>query len=251
MNPLQDKTALVTGASSGIGRALARNLAGKGANVIALARREKPLIELQKEFPQKITPITFDLSHDLEALQKKFNLSSIDILVNNAGLALGKDLIQQTPPEDWKTMFQTNVLSLIDLTQRVLPGMLERNSGDVVNLGSIAAYQTYKGGSIYNATKYAVRALTEAWRRDLCGTNVRVIGIHPGMVETEFSEVRFKGDKARAKQVYEGFQALTAEDVADSIVWALSCPRHVSVQSLVLMPTAQAAVGEVVRNGFA
>jgi NADP-dependent 3-hydroxy acid dehydrogenase YdfG len=126
--------------------------------------------------------------------------------------------------------------------------MIDKNRGDIVNLGSIAGYQTYSGGSIYNATKFAVRALTEAWRKDLLGKNIRVIGIHPGMVETEFSEVRLKGNKEQAKKVYQGFQPLTAADIAESIVWSLQRPSHVNIESLVIMPTAQAAVGMVAKS---
>jgi NADP-dependent 3-hydroxy acid dehydrogenase YdfG len=247
-NLLQNKTALVTGATAGIGLSTARLLASHGAKVFALGRREDRLLQVQKEFPKLIHPVVCDLTGNLKELDDKIPFSEIDILINNAGLALGTEKIDKTPVADWKQMFETNVFGLIALTQKVLPSMIDKNRGDIVNLGSIAGYQTYSGGSIYNATKFAVRALTEAWRKDLLGKNIRVIGIHPGMVETEFSEVRLKGNKEQAKKVYQGFQPLTAADIAESIVWSLQRPSHVNIESLVIMPTAQAAVGMVAKS---
>ncbi|TVQ78274.1 MAG: SDR family NAD(P)-dependent oxidoreductase [Bradymonadales bacterium] len=248
MTTFENLKVLVTGASSGIGRATAQLLAERGAEVYALARRKDRLLKLQEENPKNIHPIVQDLNEGLAAIKSQVDLSQIGVLVNNSGLALGTDPIQELETEAVRQMFETNVLSLIELSQAVISEMLKRGGGDIVNIGSVAGSQTYAGGSVYCATKFAVRALTEAWRKDLLGKNIRVIGIHPGMVETEFSEVRFKGDRERAKAVYQGFDALTSEDVAEAIVWSLSCPRRVNVESLLLMPTAQAAVGQVARR---
>jgi len=248
MNDFSKKRALVTGASAGIGYATTEALAGQGAQVYALARREKRLTELQEKWPEQIIPVVHDLREPIASLNSKLDFQNIDILINNAGLALGTDRIQEARADDWREMFQINVLAVIELTQKVLPAMIKRQSGDIVNIGSVAGYQTYAGGSVYSATKFCLRALTEAWRKDLLGTGTRVIGIHPGMVETEFSEVRFRGDRLKAKEVYKGFDALSGKDVADAIVWSLSCPRHVNVESLLLMPTAQAAVGQVAKD---
>lgn len=245
MDSLVGKTAIVSGASAGIGRETARLLAKEGAKVYALARRRDRLDELKKEFPELIVPIEADVREEPKTYLSSVGPDSIDILINNAGLALGTDEIDTCATEDLRQMFEVNVFGLIALTQWVLPSMKKKKRGDIVNLGSVAGYQTYRGGSIYNATKFAVRALTEAWRKDLLGSSIRVIGIHPGMVETEFSEVRFRGDRQKAKEVYNGFTALTAEDIAKSILWSLQCPAHVTVESMLIMPTDQAAVGMI------
>lgn len=241
------KNVFVTGASSGIGFELSKMLADKNYQVFALARREQKLKELQS-YSSLIQPIVYDLCSDLQGLRKILENQEIDVLVNNAGLALGTEGIDQVKKEDWLTMFQTNVFSLIELTQMILPQMLERKSGDIVNMGSVAGFQTYKGGSIYNATKFAVRALTESFRKELLGLGIRVMGIHPGMVETEFSEVRFKGDKEKAKAVYSGMRPLSAKDIAEAVVWAIDRPSHVNIESMLIMPTDQAAVGHVHRD---
>lgn len=238
---------LVTGASSGIGRAVALQLAREGFMVIATARREERLQELQKIEPE-IEICVCDLTRDLGPLKKILEKEPVDILINNAGLALGTQSLEDIAEADWKQMFETNVFALIALTQQVLPAMKKKGRGDIVNIGSVAGYQTYPGGSIYNATKFAVRALTEALRKDVLGYGIRVIGIHPGMVETEFSEVRYKGDQEKAAKVYENFRALKSEDIAESVVWSLHLPRHVNIESLLIMPTDQAAVGQLVRH---
>lgn len=243
MSRFKDQRVLVTGASAGIGMAVAKGLAEEGAQVFAVARREEKLKELFADFPN-VTPVALDIRGDLSKLDP-ICAEGIDILVNNAGLARGRESIETTSLESIDELLETNVRALILVTQKVLPKMLERKRGDVVNLGSIAGYETYPHGSIYNATKFAVRALTEAWRKDFLGKGIRVHGIHPGMVESEFSLVRFYGDEQKAKAVYKGMQPLTPEDVAESIIWSLSLPRHVSVHSLVLMPTDQAGVANV------
>ena len=246
-HPLKDKLCLVTGASAGIGVACARLLAQAGARVVAVARRKERLQKLASEFPN-IEICALDITRDLSPLRKILSDRPVDVLVNNAGLAFGRETIDQTSRDDWEVMIDTNIKALVSTTQLVLPQMIQAGSGDIVNLGSIAGFRVYPGGSVYCATKFAVAGLTEAWRYDLMGKGIRVIGIHPGMVNSEFSEVRFKGDKEKAKKVYEGFDPLTPEDVAESILWVLSRPRHVNIQSLVIMPTAQAGVGAVHRR---
>ena len=241
------KKVLITGASAGIGKACAQIFAENSYEVFALARRKDRLKELESQH-SNIKGLSFDIRNFEDKDLKELDLSEIDILINNAGLALGLSSIDQTSEEDWRHMIETNLMGLIRMTQKVLPHMIQKSRGDIVNVGSIAGYQTYSGGSIYSATKYAVRALTEAWRKDLLGTNIRVIGIHPGMVETEFSEVRFKGDKLAAKKVYEGMRPLTPRDIAESILWAVERPNHVCIESIVIMPTDQAASGMVHRR---
>lgn len=242
-----EKTVLITGASAGIGWETTKLLADAGYSVIAVARRQHRLDELRNHNPEKIETFATDL-RELDPLKKFLKDRKIDILINNAGLAKGTNTIEGTPKEDWKQMFETNVLALLELSQFCIQKMIEHGGGDIVNLGSVAGYQTYIGGSVYNATKFAVRAFTEAWRKDLLGKNIRVIGIHPGMVETEFSMVRFEGDEQKAKQVYDGMRALSATDIAESILWCLKRPSHVTIESLLIMPTDQAAVGQVFRR---
>lgn len=245
---MKQNQVLVTGASAGIGYEACRLLAKRGYKVFATARRKERLVSLKNEYPENIEILTADLRTEINKLQAWLDNQAIHVLVNNAGLALGTDSVEKTSKESWRQMFETNVFSLLELSQWVILKMLDQGGGDIVNLGSVAGYQTYPGGSIYNATKFSVRAFTEAWRKDLLGKNIRVIGIHPGMVETEFSLVRFEGDKERASQVYEGMRALKAEDVAESICWAIERPRHVNIESLLIMPTDQAAVGYVHRS---
>ncbi|PIR21667.1 MAG: NAD(P)-dependent oxidoreductase, partial [Deltaproteobacteria bacterium CG11_big_fil_rev_8_21_14_0_20_45_16] len=199
-------------------------------------------------FPKNIVPLGLDLRKELSRLSECVDLKSIGVLINNAGLARGTAAIDKTSKEDWLEMYETNVLSLIEITQMLLPSMIERKAGDIVNIGSVAGYQTYPGGSIYASTKFCVRALTESWRKDLLGKGIRVIGIHPGMVETEFSKVRFRGDEEKAAAVYKGMRPLTAQDVARSMAWSLELPRHINIESMLLMPTDQAAAGMVARS---
>lgn len=243
---IHGQTAIVTGATSGIGKETAVLLAQSGVKVFAVGRRHERLLKLQSVHPS-IVPVCCDIARELKPLEDAIRGSSIDILINNAGLALGREPIQSAKRADWEIMIDTNIKSLIAVSQLIIPHMLERKNGDIVNLGSIAGFSVYPAGSIYNATKYAVRALTEAWRMDLIGQGIRVMGIHPGMVETEFSIVRYGGDTQKARDVYKGMTPLSARDIAETIVWALSRPRHITIQSLVIMPTDQAGVQMVHR----
>lgn len=248
MLTLKSKVAVVTGASSGIGREVSLSLAQSGATVYAVARRFERLTELQKQYPHHIIPVAQDVTAPLTALNQALGDSRIDILVNNAGGALGRESIEDCPEENWHGMIAKNLTSLIAITQLVLPKMLEQKSGDILNVGSIAGLQTYPQGSVYCAVKSAVVALTEAWQQDLLGKGIRVMGIHPGLAETEFSITRFKGDEEKAKKVYEGMTPLTAKDIAESIMWMLVRPRHVNIPSLTILPTHQATASLVWRG---
>jgi NADP-dependent 3-hydroxy acid dehydrogenase YdfG len=250
MFDLKGRWALVTGATSGFGEAIARQLAAAGCHVAITGRREDRLervaAELRSAHKVEIVPIQFDV-RDAAAVKRaltesKQRLSKLDILVNNAGLALALDPIQSGNTDDWDQMIDTNVKGLLYVTRAVLPGMLERKRGHVVNIGSVAGHQVYSGGAVYSATKFAVRAISDALRHDVLGTGIRVTNVEPGLAETEFSLVRFKGDRTRAGAVYDGTQPLKPEDVADAVLWAVTRPLHVDVQSILLMPTDQAAV---------
>lgn len=263
---LSSKWALVTGASSGIGRATANILADQGCNLILLARRgdrlEKLASEIRARFASdsKSTPEIQTLSCDLANIDEINNLLSknskllgrVEILINNAGLAKGTEPVQKSNWTDWEEMIDVNIRGLFRLTQALLPH-LEVNSqksadpSHIVNLGSVAGRLVYPGGAVYCATKFAVRAFSEGLRMDLLGKNIRVTNIEPGMVNTEFSLVRL-GDQAKADQVYAGMTPLSAEDIAESIVWSLARPRHVNIQEMVIYPTEQASVGQVHRN---
>lgn len=241
---LEGKTAVITGASAGFGWETAVKLASYGVRVLAVARREDKLKELAK-VSKLIEPRVMDITKDVYSLGRE----KVDILINNAGLALGgRDSFEKTKPEDWNEVLDTNVKGLMAVTWAVLPGMVERNFGDIINIGSIAGLFTYPGGSVYCASKFAVHALSQVWRQDLNGKNIRVIEICPGMAETEFSLVRFQGDVSKAKAVYQGMTPLSAEDIAETIVWTLSRPRHVTIQNIVVMPSDQATVGMVHRK---
>jgi 3-hydroxy acid dehydrogenase/malonic semialdehyde reductase len=240
------RTALVTGASAGIGYETALQLAQAGFEVIAVARRRERLEALQKSSSQ-ISILPMDIRSPSEDWKRALGERRIDVLVNNAGLARGRHSFEKIKESDWQEMFETNVAALIRLSQILIPQMLERDDGDIVNIGSIAGLFTYQNGSIYCATKSAVHALSQAWRQDFVGKNIRVTEICPGMVETEFSQVRYQ-DEALAKKVYEGMRPLRAQDIAEAIVWSLSRPRHVTIQNMLIMPTDQGGVGLVHRR---
>lgn len=242
------KTAIVTGASSGIGLEVATRLAASGATVYAVARRADRLQNLAKSFPKNIIAVTQDVTEPLTELTHAIAQTNIDILINNAGGALGRDAIQDCPPEKWQEMITKNLSSVIAVTQLVLQKMLAQSSGDILNVGSIAGLQPYGNGSVYCAVKAGVVSLTEAWQQDLLGKGIRVMAVHPGLVETEFSLVRFAGDAKKAKAVYKGLTPLSAADVAETIVWMLTRPRHVNVPSLTLLPTAQASATQIWRE---
>lgn len=237
----------VTGASAGIGRSCARRFAAEGRDLVLVARRLERLRELQGELVEEhgvhVRIGELDV-RDRQAVDEFVSrLRDEDrvpeVLVNNAGLAAGKSPLHEGDFGDWDRMIDTNVTGLLNVTRRVLPLMVRRDRGHVVNMGSIAGHMVYPGGNVYNATKFAVRALTRAMNVDLVDTRVRASCISPGAVETEFSEVRFHGDEERAEQVYEGFRPLGPEDVADAVAYVVNAPPHVSVHDLVIMPTAQ------------
>lgn len=247
---------LVTGASSGIGAATAEAFCRAGAKeVIVTARRDDRLRELAKGWSDRYDCDVAAVIHDVRDRESTDRLAKenpglldVDVLVNNAGLARGTEPLQTGNPSDWEEMMDTNVLGLLYMTRAVVPAMVRKASGHIVNLGSVAGRWVYPGGGVYCASKHAVRALSEGLRMDLHGTGVRVTNIEPGMVETEFSVVRHHGDEAKAKKVYADTRPLTANDIADTIVWCCSRPTHVNIQELVIYPTDQAHVGMVHRR---
>jgi NADP-dependent 3-hydroxy acid dehydrogenase YdfG len=249
-----NKTALVTGATSGIGRATARILAKNNYKIILCGRREDRLTALEKELSEytEIHTLSFDV-RDKKAVFESINslpeaFSTIDILINNAGNAHGLDPIQTGDLDDWDAMIDINVKGLLYVSKAIIPQMMERKSGHIINIGSIAGKEVYPNGNVYCASKHAVDALNQSMRMDLNPYGIRVGAIHPGMVETEFSEVRFKGDTDRASTVYKDIKALQAEDIADIIYFVVSRPSHVNIGDLVVFPTAQASATIVNRT---
>ena len=245
------KTVFITGASVGIGRETAIILANAGYNLVLLARRSEKLNELENQLKTKVHIITCDINQHDELQRKLATIpepfKKIDVLVNNAGLALGMNVADKTEWQDWQTMIQTNCLSLAFLTRQILPSMIEYNSGHIINLGSTAGSYAYQGGNVYGATKAFVEQFSNNLRTDLLGKKVRVSHISPGMTgETEFSNVRFHGDDEKANKVYDGYEALKPEDVAESIRWVITQPSHVNINRIELMPTCQAPAGLVV-----
>ena len=241
------KTALITGATSGIGKATAEVFARNNIRLILCGRREDRLMKLKSQLSEwtEVHTLQFDVS-DKNATLEAINalppdFSKIDLLINNAGNAHGLSKIHEGSIDDWDAMMDINVKGLLYVTKAVLPGMVTRNEGFVINIGSIAGKDVYPNGNVYCASKHAVNALNKAMRIDLTGTNIRVSAIHPGAVETEFSEVRFKGDKDAAAKVYSGYKALQAEDIADIIYFVVNRPYHVNIEDLVVYPTAQAS----------
>lgn len=248
------KTALITGATSGIGRETARALAQLNYKLILCGRREDRLVELQNELSAQteVHTLLFDV-RDKNSVAAAINslpseFSTIDILINNAGNAHGLDPIQTGNLDDWDAMMDINVKGLLYVSRAVIPGMVERNRGHIINIGSIAGKEVYPNGNVYCATKHAVDALNKAMRIDLVMHGIRVGAIHPGMVETEFSEVRFKGDVERAAKVYQSFAPLKPEDIADIIAFVVTRPYHVNIADLVVTPTAQATATISNRN---
>jgi 3-hydroxy acid dehydrogenase/malonic semialdehyde reductase len=239
---LQSATVLVTGATSGFGLATAELLAREGARLVLSGRRGERLAALARRLG-RCHPLALDV-RDREAVERALaslprEFAAVDVLVNSAGLALGLEGAERASLDEWEQMIDTNCRGLVTLTRLLLPGMVERGRGHVVNLGSIAAHYPYPGGNVYGATKAFVHQFSENLKADLTGTGVRVTVIEPGMAETEFSLVRFQGDAARAKQVYQGMQPLAAADVADAIRWVITRPPHVNVNAIELMPEAQ------------
>jgi 3-hydroxy acid dehydrogenase/malonic semialdehyde reductase len=240
----KDKIAFVTGASTGFGAAIARRFAAEGAHVVASARRVDKLKALADELGDRVLPLELDVQDRdavyaaVESLPAEF--ADIDVLVNNAGLALGLEPAHRADLDEWERMIDTNCKGLVTCTRAILPGMVSRGAGHVINIGSVAGTYPYPGGNVYGATKAFVHQFSLNLRSDLHGTGIRVTCIEPGMVGgTEFSKVRFSGDDSKAGAVYEGLQALTAEDIAESVHWATAQPSHVNVNTIELMPVAQ------------
>jgi len=250
-----NKTIMITGATSGFGRATSIKFARNGFNVIITGRRKDNLDKLEKELANtniKVLSLNFDVRNRLEAEALIKNLPSewkdIDILVNNAGLAAGLSHIDEGDTDDWDTMIDTNLKGLLYITRAVAPLMVARNSGYIFNISSIAGKDIYENGNVYCATKSAVDALSRAMRIDLLKHNIRVTNIAPGMAETEFSLVRFKGNKEKADAVYNGIDALTAGDIAEIIYFCATLPAHVCINDLAVSPTQQAGVGKVYKK---
>jgi 3-hydroxy acid dehydrogenase/malonic semialdehyde reductase len=249
-----NKTVLITGATSGIGKATAELLAKNKYKIILCGRREDRLAEIEAELSKltEVHTLQFDV-RDKKAVSEQINFlpeafSKIDILINNAGNAHGLDPIQNGDLDDWDAMIDINVKGLMYVSKAIIPQMIERKSGHIINIGSTAAKEVYPNGNVYCATKHAVDALNQGMRMDLNPFGIRVGAIHPGMVQTEFSEVRFKGDTDRASNVYKGFDPLQPEDIADIIHFVVSRPYHINIADLVVMSTAQASSTIVKKN---
>ena len=247
MNRIRGKLILITGASAGIGEACARRCAAEGANLVLWARRQDRLADLAGELREeaeleiRVAGVDVRDRKAVEAEAAEMREASLipDVLINNAGLASGLAPLQEGDPEDWDRMIDTNVKGLLHVSRAFLPQMIELGRGHIVNIGSTAGHQVYPRGNVYNATKFAVRALTEGMNLDVAGTPIRVSSVDPGFVHTEFSLVRFGGDRQQADAIYQGFQPLLAEDVADAIHYVINAPEHVNVFNLMLLPTAQ------------
>ncbi len=244
---------MITGATAGIGQATAKVFAQAGHRLILTGRREERLQTLAKQLNCETFPLAFDI-RNLEAVKAAVASlpaawQAIDILVNNAGLAVGIGPFQDGLVDDWERMIDTNVKGLLYITRELAPGMIERGQGHIINVASIAGKEVYPGGNVYCATKHAVDALSRAMRIDLLPHGIKVTNVAPGMVDTEFSVVRFKGDQQRADQVYKGVEPLAGKDVAEVIQYVASTPAHVTINDIVVMPTAQAAATQVHRNG--
>lgn len=256
MLSLAKKIVCITGASSGIGAACARAFAQHDCDLLLTARRKDRLdelaVSLTKEYGSRIHTIKLDVTDKVEVANVFASLPAewqrIDILVNNAGLARGLAKLHEGKIQDWEEMIDTNIKGLLYVTRAVLPGMVERNNGHVINLGSIAGHQTYPMGNVYAASKFAVAGLTRGLKMDLLGTAVRVSSVDPGLVQTEFSQVRFRGDKERASKTYAGLTPLQATDIAEIVLFCATRPAHVNITEVSVMPTEQASVGLVHRR---
>jgi len=256
MTNLKKKTILITGASSGIGQACACLFAKEGSNLILTARREEKLSDLAAEiqdlYEVDVLARSLDV-RDREAVAALISnlppaFKNIDVLINNAGLVLGVEKAHETPGDDVDIMLDTNVKGVMNMIRNVVPGMVSRRRGHVINISSIAGHEAYPGGSVYCASKHAVDALTKSLRVDVVSTPLRVTAISPGLVDTEFSLVRFKGDAQKAKAVYQGLEALVAEDIAEAVIFAASRPPHVQIADMIIFPTQQAAATVVHRE---
>lgn len=247
-----NKTILITGASAGIGKACAEAFANEGARLVLCGRRTEKLKELSAALKCETHILPFDVQDHDATLKAIHSLpddwAEIDVLVNNAGLALGLGTLDEGNFEDWKVMVETNILGLLTMSRAFLPGMKARGRGHIVNISSIAGSYHYPGGNVYGATKAFVTHLSLMLRADLIGHPIRVTNIEPGMVETDFSLVRFKGDRQRAGAVYKGLQPLTAEDIAETVRWSVTLPEHVNINRIEVMPVMQAPAGLAVNR---
>jgi 3-hydroxy acid dehydrogenase / malonic semialdehyde reductase len=256
MTSLKDSIVFITGTSSGIGRSCAYKFAEAGARLILVARRKDRLETLAKELQKKFKTESFTAKLDVRDLKavtkfvKKLpeEWQNIGLLINNAGLSRGLEKLYEGRIEDWEEMIDTNIKGLLYVSRVVLPGMIERKKGTVINIGSIAGHEVYPNGNVYCATKHAVDALTKGMRMDVVDTPIRICTIDPGLVETEFSEVRFHGNKERAKKTYHNMTPLTPDDIAEAVYFAASRPAHVQIAELIIMPTAQASTTLVHRS---
>jgi NADP-dependent 3-hydroxy acid dehydrogenase YdfG len=250
------KTALITGATSGIGEAAAERLAAEHYRLIITGRRKNRLLELasylENAYNTEVLPLCFDVC-DLEQVGKNLGglpecWKNIDALINNAGLAVGLEPLHDGQPEDWQRMIDTNIKGLLYVTKAIVPLMIARREGQIINIGSIAGREVYINGNVYCATKHAVDALTKGMRIEFSPYGIRVSQVAPGAVETEFSIVRFKGDRQRAKAVYKGFHPLKAADIADVIAYMINCPPHVNIADVLVLPVAQAGATAISRE---
>lgn len=261
MKNAMKKTVLITGATSGIGEACARRFARGGYRLVLTGRNEEKLDALRKELEDAgavVKTLVFDVRNREAATTAVDSLwegsfaeggfEGVDVLINNAGLALGLEKEYQGSYNDWDTMIDTNIKGLLTMTRLIVPGMVKRNRGHVVNIGSVAGDAAYAGGNVYCATKSAVKALSDGLRIDVAHTSVRVTNIKPGLVETNFSVIRFHGDKDKADNVYKGIQPLTGEDIAETVYFAVSAPAHVQVAEILVLATHQANGSTIVRN---
>jgi len=247
---------LITGATSGIGKASAEIFAKNGYNLVITGRREERLKKEKEELTRKygvdVLTLCFDVTKNKEVEKALGQLTGewkkIDILLNNAGLAVGLSTFQEGTLDDWERMIDTNVKGLMYVSRVIAPLMIAQGSGHILNIGSIAGKETYPNGNVYCATKHAVDSLTKAMRLDMVQHGIKVTAINPGMVETEFSLVRFKGDEEKAKKVYNGLKPLSPEDIAEAVYWAASRPAHVNINDIVIMPTAQASAMVAMRK---
>lgn len=247
-------TAIVTGASAGFGKAIAETLLAKGHKVIITGRRAERLADIQTKYPETCYPLAFDITDEDATLAAVSSLPAdwqdIDLLVNNAGLALGISAAQESSLSDWKQMIDTNITGLVTMTHTILPDMVKRNKGYIINLGSIAGDYAYPGGNVYGGTKAFVKMFSLNLRADLVGTKIRVTNIEPGLCGgTEFSNIRFHGDDDKAAALYANVEYIRAQDIADTIMWLVESPAHVNINRIELMPVAQASAGlQVVKD---
>lgn len=253
---LNNKIVLITGASSGIGMACAHVFSKERAKLILCARRmdrlKKLSADLQSKYQTEIYSLSLDVRNkdevqkQIQSLPEKWK--NIEVLINNAGLSRGLNKIQEGDIEDWEEMIDTNIKGLLYVTRNILPLMIKNNNGHIINIGSIAGEEVYQNGNVYNATKFAVKALNKAMKLDTHGTAIRISSVNPGLVETEFSEVRFRGDMNRAKQVYQGMQPLTGEDIAEIVLFCVTRPAHVNISQIGVIPTDQSSATMVNRK---